>query len=183
MSDTNLTLSGIGIVPFSARDISESLSAIDGGSLRRTINGTLTDLTLTAFQKFRVTISGQDIQPPAFDGVWRGKEVTVGCVSELGKQLTLTSGVGSVAIGRKPVTGSGRAIHVSGSTMKTTTSVVFSQDTSGNWSAAVTFSDTGLAGTANVFFRPELICLVTDTNLDTDEWAASPGWTLTLEEK
>jgi hypothetical protein len=181
-TDTVLTLSGPGIAPFSARGLSENLKPLDAGQLRRTVNGTLTDLTLTAFRKFRVTISAQDVMPPALDGIWKGQEITVGCTSSLGAKVTLTAGSGTVALSRKPVTGSGRAIWRSGDTVKETTSVTFSE-TSGVWSAAVNFGDAGLSGAAYVYFRPELLCMVTETDNDHDEYAARPGWSITLEEK
>lgn len=183
MSDTNLVLSGVGVAPFSARDLTESINPIDSGALRRTINAELRDLTLAAFRKYRVSISAQDVQPPAFDGIARGQEVTVDCTSEWGKKLTLTAGAGSVVINRQPVTGSGRAMYRSGSTVKTTTGVTFSQNTAGVWTAAVNFSDGTLAGEAFVFYRPKLICLVSEFSGDSPEWQASPGWSLTLEEK
>lgn len=79
-----LTLSGIGVPPYSVRGATQTLQPIDAAQqLRRTINGTLIDVSRAAFRKYRSTISCTDQQPPAVDGVWPGQVVTVGCISEL----------------------------------------------------------------------------------------------------
>ena len=81
---TLLTLSGIGVTPYSARGLTQSLEPIDASvQLRRTVNGALADLSYEPFRKYKSTISGQDQEPPAVDGVWPGQVVEVGCVAEL----------------------------------------------------------------------------------------------------
>ena len=83
MSDV-LTLSGIGVPPYSARGASQTLEPIGSSQqLRRTINGELIDISRAEFRKYRSTISCVDQQPPAIDGVWPGQVLTVGCISEL----------------------------------------------------------------------------------------------------
>lgn len=183
MTETVLSLSGIGIVPLSSRGVTERLSPISNGELRRTVNGTLVDTTTTNNRKFQVSLSGGDVQPPALNGVWRGQATTVQCVTELGKVVTLTAGAASnIALDRKPVTGSGRALFkLSETEVIPTTNVSFSSVT-GGWVAAVDFGVTGYAGAASIFYRPEIDCLVDNWNSDTDEYAAAPGWTLDLLE-
>ena len=79
-----LTLSGIGVPPYSARGLTQTLEPIDASSqLRRTVNGALVDLSYEPFRKYKSTISCQDQAPPAIDGVWPGQIVTVECVAEL----------------------------------------------------------------------------------------------------
>jgi hypothetical protein len=83
MSDM-LTLSGIGVPPYSARGASQTLEPIQASQqLRRTINGELIDISRAEFRKYRSTISCVDQQPPAVDGVWPGQVLMVGCISEL----------------------------------------------------------------------------------------------------
>ena len=83
MSDM-LTLSGIGVPPYSARGASQTLEPIQAAQqMRRTINGELIDISRAEFRKYRSTISCVDQQPPAVDGVWPGQVLTVGCISEL----------------------------------------------------------------------------------------------------
>ena len=101
--DTLLVLSGIGVPDYSARGLTQTLEPIEASaSLRRTVNGALKDLSYAQFRKYKSTISCQDQEPPAVDGVWPGHVVTVDCVAELS---FLTSG-GSPA--RPVVSGSER---------------------------------------------------------------------------
>jgi hypothetical protein len=81
---TLLRLTGIGVPPYSARGLQQTLEPIDAAAnLRRTVNGKLRDLSLPRFQKYKSTISGNDQTPPACDGVWAGHLVTVDCIQEL----------------------------------------------------------------------------------------------------
>ncbi|RWH86455.1 MAG: hypothetical protein EOR77_21645 [Mesorhizobium sp.] len=87
---TLLRLDPIGVPPYSARGITQSLDPIDAAAqLARTVNGTLINLSDTAFQKYKSTITCTDQQQPALDGVWPGDILTVDCVQEL---CYLTSG-------------------------------------------------------------------------------------------
>jgi hypothetical protein len=82
--ETLLVLSGIGVPPYSARGLSETLTPIDASAnLRRTVNGVLVDLSLAEMRKYHLSISCNDQQPPALDGVWPGTQITVNCVTEL----------------------------------------------------------------------------------------------------
>lgn len=81
---TYLSLSGVGVPPYSARGLKQSYAPIQQSSqLRRTVNGALVDLGLEEFQKFSSTISCTDQQPPACDGVWPGRQITVDCLFHL----------------------------------------------------------------------------------------------------
>ncbi len=81
--DTDLVIVGLGIVPYSARGLTERLEPIDAGAVRRTVNGTLVDVSDTAFRKYGLSISASDQEPPALDGAWRGLQVVVDAVSRL----------------------------------------------------------------------------------------------------
>ena len=83
MTDTLLVLTGIGIPEFSARGLREDRHSIGAGNLRRTVNGESVDVTDPVFQKYRLTITSSDQEPPAFDGVWKGTEVTVDTLTPL----------------------------------------------------------------------------------------------------
>lgn len=88
--ETVLALSGVGVPPYSARGLIQTLEPIPAAtSLRRTVNGELDDLSDPAFRKYQSVISGNDQQPPACDGVWPGRLITVDCIAEL---CYLTSG-------------------------------------------------------------------------------------------
>jgi hypothetical protein len=81
--DTLLVLSGIGVPDYSARGLTQTLEPIEAAAqLRRSINGDLLDLSYGPFRKYKSTISCQDQEPPAVDGVWPGRVITVDCVAE-----------------------------------------------------------------------------------------------------
>ena len=81
---TLLELAGIGVPPYSARGLTQTLDPIDAaGNIVRAIDGSLLDLSYPPFQKYKSNISCEDQTPPAVDGVWPGKVVTVNCAAEL----------------------------------------------------------------------------------------------------
>lgn len=100
---SNLAIDLINSSDYASRGISQSLALIKQASqLKRTVNGTLVDIGLAQFRKYRSTISGRDQLPPAFDGIHPGLQVVVSCAAELSY---LTSG-GSPS--RTVVSGSSR---------------------------------------------------------------------------
>lgn len=84
MTTTLLVLTGIGVTPYSARGLTQTLEPIPGSvALRRTVNGALIDVSAPQFRKYQSTISCTDQQAPALNGVFPGLQVTVDCVAEL----------------------------------------------------------------------------------------------------
>jgi hypothetical protein len=80
---TLLRLDPIGVPPYSARGISQSLDPIDeAAQIARTVNGAVVNLSDPAFRKYKSTISCTDNDQPALDGVWPGGILTVDCVIE-----------------------------------------------------------------------------------------------------
>jgi len=77
--DTLLRLTGLGIPPYSARGIVETLTPIDqqGFFARSITSGTLLNLGLSDLQKYRIRLEAEDIRPPAFEAMWRGTELEV----------------------------------------------------------------------------------------------------------
>lgn len=83
-SFTVLRMVGVGVPPYSARGLKQTLAPIDQATnLRRTVNGALKDISFSGFRKYKTTISGTDQRPPNFDGRWPGLTVTVDCIAEL----------------------------------------------------------------------------------------------------
>lgn len=82
--DTLLVLTELGIPLYAARGLTQTLEPIQAAAnLRRTVNGSLIDLSYSQFRKYASTISCTDQRVPALDGVWPGQELTVSCVAEL----------------------------------------------------------------------------------------------------
>lgn len=81
---TLLMLRGPGVPPYSARGLHQSLDPIDAVKhIERTINGELIDFSYTPFQKYKSTVTGNDQQPPAVEGIWPGHTLEVDCLVEL----------------------------------------------------------------------------------------------------
>lgn len=151
---TLLRLVGMGVPPYSARGLTQTLQHIEAATVqRRTINGDLRDLADTVFRKYASTISGADVAPPAVDGVWPGKILTVDCIPRL-SQLLDSSTTTEVPTTTEVETQLGRPF-VPGS---------------------VAIAD------GFVTYRPRLSMMVTTWTMSEDEWAAGVTWSLGLEE-
>lgn len=74
---TVLELTGIDLGSYAARDLTLEMQPIDPGELAFDANGTLHDLTMPQFRKYRFTISCTDIDAPELDDVWKGKLVSI----------------------------------------------------------------------------------------------------------
>jgi hypothetical protein len=83
-SSSILRMTGVGVTPYSARGLTQTLQPIDASkSMKRAIDGAMVDISAPQFRKFASTISGSDQRTPALDGIWPGREVEVECISEL----------------------------------------------------------------------------------------------------
>lgn len=130
-----------GVPPYAARGLHGTLRPIDLASgsdkLRRTVNGTLIDVSAPQMRKYQLEASGDDQEPPAFDGLWVGMEVEVDCHVEM---AYLTA---SGSPERTPVPGSVRVsgdytIYSPAMSMR----VVEWEIERAEWDAAVSFSIT-----------------------------------------
>ena len=98
---TLLSISPIDLGDYSARGLTMTLNPISAGAgLRRSVNGTLIDLTSPQFQKFQASISCTDVDAPDLTDIWQGQILTVVCIPNMGpgntsSQLTLTMMVDS----------------------------------------------------------------------------------------
>lgn len=80
--DTELTITGIDLVPYSARGLTQTLEPIDQSAvLKRTINGNLHDVSMAQFRKYKSTITCTDREAPELTGIYPGQQVTVGCIA------------------------------------------------------------------------------------------------------
>jgi hypothetical protein len=81
--DTVLVITGIGLSPFSARGVTQTYSVIDPAkNFDRTANGKLINYSPDQFKKYASTITFNDTDTPALDGVFPGDVVVVDWVQE-----------------------------------------------------------------------------------------------------
>src|SRR5215831_1948082 len=81
---TLLKLFGMGVPPYSARGLSQTLKPIEqAGNVVRAIDGSLLDLSYAPFRKYKSEITCSDQTAPAISGIWPGQLLTVYCVAEL----------------------------------------------------------------------------------------------------
>ena len=83
-ADTLLSISGMGNFQYQARDLTQTLSVIKAMSQqKRTVNGTLVDISNPIFRKYASKISCTDVDAPPIDGLFPGMIVTVDCAVAL----------------------------------------------------------------------------------------------------
>jgi hypothetical protein len=100
---TDLVLDPIGVVPYSARGLDQTVAPIaQSAVMKRTVLGDLDNVASEVFQLYKSTITCDDLNVPGLDGIFAGTTVTVDCIFELSYK---TSG-GSAS--RTVITGSSR---------------------------------------------------------------------------
>jgi hypothetical protein len=171
MTETDLTLEIIGkgnaVVPFSGRECTQTLSPISQGNLRRTINGRLVCIGGRGHRKFQSTISCKDKAPPAFDGLWNGTLLQVGCIQTLTQIIPRLSE--RVQLEREAV-----SLHLHEHSGKIWSVELLSD----RW---IKIPEKFPGGFLN--YRPQLQMVVKNYSIETDEWGLSVGWKLELEEE
>jgi hypothetical protein len=170
MMSTDLKLEFVGkgdlIPPFSARECHQTLTTIPQDVMRRTVNGDLVCVNKGGHKKFLSTIKCKDKAPPAFDGLWKGMILKVGCVQSVTQHVN--TGTLSVQMDRE-----GFDHHLfgyRGGAWPTTPS-------QNRWMSI----SPGFPG-GFMTYKPILLMMVKTYVLETDEWGLSVGWTLDLEE-
>lgn len=83
--DTILMMTPIGLPLYSARGLNQSLTPSPEAkpSPRRTINGELRWLGISAMRKYDSEITCTDQAAPALDNIWPGDTIVVDCLQEL----------------------------------------------------------------------------------------------------
>lgn len=153
--------------PFSARECTQTLTPLRQGEWRRTVNGTLIHVGGEGHRKFQSLIQCKDKATPAFEGFWEGSGLRVGCIQTLTQ--TVPPGPSQSLLERESVS---RSL----------------QDRAGKqWSTpqcrekVITLPPTFPGGF--LIYRPWLEMRIKTYHLETDEWGATVGWSLTLEEE
>lgn len=164
--ETNLKLGDIVIPVGAGRGITQNISLVDNGDLRRTVNGTLIDLTRDETRKYTSSVQSSDQKTPSLAGIWKGQELVVECISTI-RQLVSPAST-SVTLIRDFVTGSVFGRDINGAKVTP----------SSNVDLAFTFP----TNIVMVEWLPKLTMLVADINIDSDEYEATQGWSINLEE-
>jgi hypothetical protein len=170
MYESELTLDRIGFPPFSARNCQQTLIPVISGDLRRTVNGTLIYTGNEGHHKFQTAIQCQDKSCPAFEGIWRGSLVKVGCIQRLSQEVKYLR---EITLYRDPMENSvivmdeNRQEKEIESVTERIVRIRDWQPEPDKW---------------YVFYRPSLAMRVISYKLLTDEWGFSGGWQLDLEE-
>lgn len=171
MNETELRIEIIGkgniLTPFSAREITQTLTPISQGTLRRTINGILVCVGSTGHRKFSSTISCKDKSVPAFEGLWKGTLLKVGCIQTL-TQLIL-KGTQKIQLEREAL--SLYFVDVAGKVWPV-------EKPKDRW-LLIPHDFPG----GHVSYCPWLMMRVVHYRLETDEWGLTVGWILELEEE
>lgn len=171
--ETELTIEGGGLPPFSARGCHQMLMPIRNGEYRRTIDGKLVFLGNETHHKYRTRIRGQDKTSPTIEKWWQGRQLSVGCLQRLCQEF-LGDGL------EKRITLARRAIENS--------VLVFDEARQNiavlkNHANELELEEAPPQGKRLfISYRPFLEMMMTHHTIETDEWGHQVGWMIELEE-
>ena len=151
--DTVLDLEGWGVLPGSGRGLRQQIAPVPNGALHYTVWGDLESTARESLNRFKITITGEDVWPAAFAGLWLGQPLVVHCVSNLPQPQPAT-----LAPIRPPVPGSLVYFDAEMREMPDRNGAVW------------------------LNFRPILRCLVNTWSIDEDEWGATASSSIELWE-
>jgi hypothetical protein len=168
--ESELILSRGGFPALSARGCIQHITPIEGGNLRRTINGKLVYTGRVEGHKYRSVIKCEDKACIALEGIWRGGPVRVGCIQRLGQKVTHYR----TMLERDPVEGS---IIVMNSKQEAVEPL-------SREARQIILPENVLNQSMEIYitYRPWLDMCVTDFSFMTNEWGLKTGWHLELEE-
>ena len=171
--ETDLTIEGGGLPPFSARGCHQVITPIRNGEYRRTIEGKLIFIGNDTHHKYRTKIRGQDKTSPAIEKWWRGSQVHVGCIQRLCQEIVGDGLKKSIELARVPVEGS----------------VIVFDDTKTDYKIdtlqgqkVVLEEESPKGKRLFISYRPLLEMMMTHHTIETDEWGHQVGWVVEFEE-
>jgi hypothetical protein len=165
--ETMLTLSVGGFPPLSARGCEQTLSVINDGDMRRTINGTLVLNKNQPIKKYKSIIKCKDKTSLASFGLYPGKDIMVGCIHHLFQ----AGNVGDNGLERPFVDGSIQVININRELIP----FIIQNKT-------IHIEQTNNMDPIFISYRPLLSMRVVRYELFTYEWSLESGWELELEE-
>ena len=182
---TKLQLSGIELPAGSDAEIRSTLRFISAASdVRRTVNGDALNVSRSVFQRYAVSLSGDDAHPAALHAVKPGQYVEVLLPDFLSVSLP-TPGF-SVVLPRAGVEVYGltsNGMKVEPFEQPASQTPLQTEKNASRLAVLRTQENVSFPQpVALVRFRPVLGCLVLNWNTDADERLARFGWQLELEE-
>jgi len=166
--ESELTINIGGFPPLSARGCEQELTPISEGEFHRDINGDLIYLGQDTHTKYKSTIRCNDKAAIATDGLYRGREIQLGCIQRLWQKFE--SGQTEVHLDKKPVQGSSYAYNQNQEEIKILQiygkHIILESPNSGGY----------------VCYRPLLSMRIIQYSLSTNEWGIKVGWNMECEE-
>lgn len=166
--ESELTINIGGLPPFSARGCEQELTPISDGEFHRDINGDLIYLGQYTHAKYKSVIRCNDKAAIATDGLYRGREIELGCIQRLWQKFDANQT--EVFLDKVPVLGSLYAYsedeieipipHAKGK------HIILQTPNPGGY----------------ICYRPLLIMRIINYSLNTNEWGIKVGWQMECEE-
>lgn len=162
------------------RGIRQSLEPdqTSGGFLRRTVNGELISMKLGNTIKYKSSIVGDDIIPPAISNLYIGKRLTIHCVEFIGQMIEIANKTISLPLNRQPVENSKGII--------TTSDGSYHADIDFVCGTAVIkeniLNNIDVQKYATLYYLPKMEMMVESWTSETTEWNKSRHWVLKLLE-
>jgi hypothetical protein len=152
---------------FSVPHCTQELTHIPQGTFMRTLAGSMVFTGGASDYKYRTLIKGQGQEPPAFEGMYRGRQVTVHCIQYLAQRVS--RGVNEVTLARPCVQGSVAVLD----TLRRPLPHTLIDDRH----VRLTHPEGGL-----IQYQPRLEMLIMDLHLEAHEKQGVMHWKIVLEE-
>lgn len=166
--ETELTINIGGLPPFSARGCEQELIPISQGDFHRNVNGELIYLGDDTHTKYRSVIKCSDKAAIATDGLYRGREVELGCIQRLWQKFEADQI--DLRLDKLPVGGS-----------------IYAYDTDNTQIPILRIQGKSIQlqtphSSGYICYRPLLSMRIVQYSLSTNEWGVKVGWHMECEE-
>lgn len=167
--ESNLIIEGVGFPSLSCRDVTQTLTPIPQGELRRSVNGELCYVGTKRHHKYKSLVLCADQNLPGVQQLWVGATVLVQCVSTLWENAVLGTET-SHRLSRSAVPGSLEVVAENGEPL------------AHSYDDGVVALPGGAGEKVMVSYRPILKMRITAFDFKEEEWADGTQWRLSLEE-
>ncbi len=167
--ESNLIIEGVGFPKLSCREVTQTLTPIQHGEIRRSVNGELCYVGTSHHHKYKSTIVCADQNLPGLQQLWVGEIVRVQCLSVLWERFVLGEETRQ-RLSREAVSGS--IIIVAEGDIE----IEYTYE-----DGILTLSE-GDGEEIMVSYRPILEMRIKAFDFKKAEWEKGTGWHLDLEE-